>query len=95
MVDPPEQYWRIGPYLVESDSEEQVELGVWIRFLHRPLSRYLNALADHGLVLEHMVEPRPPDGFLSQNVAYEQTAEYPRLLYLRLRRSPAPTPGAR
>ncbi len=90
LVDPPEQYWRLGPYLSETETVEQVQLGVWIRFVHRPLSRYLNALADHGLVLEHMVEPRPPDGFLAKNVAYEQTAEYPRLLYLRLRRSPAP-----
>ena len=50
MVEPPEQYWRIGPYLREAETVEQVELGVWIRFLHRPLSRYLNALADAGLV---------------------------------------------
>lgn len=38
ILDPPEQYWRIGPYLVETESIEEVELGVHIRFLHRPLS---------------------------------------------------------
>ncbi len=65
-VDPPEPYWRIGPYLVEQDSVEQVEHGVFIRFVHRPLSRYLNALAEQGLVLERMVEPAPPDGFLDR-----------------------------
>ena len=48
-IDPPESYWRIGPYLVEQDSVEQVERGVFIRFLHRPLSVYLNALTDAGL----------------------------------------------
>ena len=86
-VDPPDQYWRIGPYLVEQDSVEQVEQGVFIRFVHRPLSRYLNTLAEHGLVLERMVEPAPPDGFLDRAFEYEQAAAIPRLLYLRLRRT--------
>ena len=62
VLDPPEQYWRIGPYLVEAVTIEEVELGVHIRFIHRPLSRYVNALADHGLLLERMVEPAPPPG---------------------------------
>jgi SAM-dependent methyltransferase len=85
VLDPPEQYWRVGPYLVEAESVEQVELGVWIRFLHRPLSRYLNALADHGLVLERMVEPSPPTGFLERAPEYVEAATIPRLMYLRLR----------
>ena len=86
-VDPPEQYWRIGPYLIEQDSIEQVELGVFIRFVHRPLSRYLNALAEQGLLLERMVEPAPPDGFLDRAFEYAEAWAIPRLLYLRLRRS--------
>jgi SAM-dependent methyltransferase len=86
-VDPPEQYWRVGPYLTEQSFVEQVERGVYIRFVHRPLSRYLNALADRGLVLEHMIEPRPPAGFLARAEEYVEAAEIPRLLYLRLRRS--------
>jgi len=86
-VDPPEQYWRIGPYLVEQDSIEQVEQGVFIRFVHRPLSRYLNSLAEHGLLLERMVEPAPPDGFLDRAFEYAAAAAIPRLLYLRLRRT--------
>jgi SAM-dependent methyltransferase len=84
-VDPPEQYWRIGPYLIEQDSVEQVEHGVFIRFVHRPLSRYLNTLAEHGLVLERMVEPAPPDGFLARAFEYAEASAIPRLLYLRLR----------
>lgn len=86
-VDPPEQYWRLGPYLVESDSLEQVQRGVWIRFLHRPLSRYVNAFADHGLVIERMVESSPPTRFRQLAPGYEAAAAYPRLLYLRLRRT--------
>jgi SAM-dependent methyltransferase len=85
--DPPERYWRIGAYLVEQDSIEQVEQGVFIRFVHRPLSRYLNALSEHGLVLERMLEPAPPDGFLDQAFEYAEAAAIPRLLYLRLRRT--------
>jgi SAM-dependent methyltransferase len=87
MVDPPEQYWRLGPYLVETETTEQVELGVWIRFIHRPMSRYVNALAANGLTIERMVEPAPPPGFLERAPGYADSAAFPRLLYLRLRKS--------
>ncbi len=87
ILDPPEQYWRIGPYLTEAETIEQVELGVYIRFIHRPLSRYVNALADHGLVLERMVEPAPPEGFVARAPEYPDAATIPRLLYLRLSRT--------
>lgn len=83
-VDPPEEYWRLGPYLTESSSMEQVEKGVWIRFVHRPMSRYINSARAAGLVLERMLEPAPPAGFLSQAREYTAAAAYPRLLYLRL-----------
>ena len=83
ILDPPEQYWRIGPYLVEDESVEEVEKGVFIPFIHRPLSRYLNALADNGLVLTRMEEPAPPPGFLARAAEYEAAATIPRLLFLR------------
>lgn len=83
MIDPPEQYWRIGPYLVETESIEEVEMGVHIRFLHRPLSRYVNAMSDHGLQLERMVEPEPPEGFLARAPEYPLARTVPRLLYMR------------
>ena len=83
MIDPPEQYWRIGPYLVETESIEEVELGVHIRFLHRPLSRYVNAMSEHGLQLERMVEPEPPEGFLARAPEYPLARTVPRLLYMR------------
>ena len=86
LLDPPEQYWRIGPYLTEQATVEEVEIGVRIRFVHRPLSRYLNALAANGLVLEWMLEPAPPPGFLALAPEYVEAATVPRLLYLRTRR---------
>ncbi len=85
-LDPPEQYWRIGPYLVEDETIEEVEKGVYIPFIHRPLSRYLNALSEAGLTLERMVEPPPPPGFLARAHEYAAAATIPRLLYLRLHR---------
>ena len=86
MVDPPEQYWRLGPYLDETETVEEVELGVWIRFIHRPMSRYVNALATNGLSIVKMFEPAPPPGFLEQGPGYAASAAFPRLMYLRLTR---------
>ncbi len=83
VLDPPEQYWRIGPYLVEDETIEEVEKGVFIPFIHRPLSRYLNALAANGLLLQRMEEPAPPAGFLARAEEYAEASTIPRLLYLR------------
>lgn len=83
MVDPPEQYWRIGPYLVETATVEEVEKDVFIRFVHRPLSRYVNALINNGLLIERMYEPSPPEGFLDRAPEYRLAHTIPRLLYLR------------
>ncbi|CAN5291415.1 hypothetical protein BH18ACT4_BH18ACT4_07080 [soil metagenome] len=82
VLDPPEQYWRIGDYLVEDETLEEVEQGVFIPFIHRPLSRYVNALADAGLVVRRMEEPSKPPGFLARASEYEAAATIPRLLLL-------------
>jgi len=86
IIDPPEQYWRIGPYLPEAVTIEEVEQDVHIRFVHRPLSRYVNALAASGLYVERMVEPAPPPGFLALAEEYAEQATVPRLLFLRARK---------
>ena len=82
VLDPPEQYWRIGPYLVEDESLEEVEKDVFIPFIHRPLSRYVNAMAAAGLVIRHMAEPAPPPGFIARAAEYADAATIPRLLFL-------------
>ncbi len=92
IIEPPEQYWRIGPYLIEQATVEEVQKGVFIRFIHRPLSRYLNALADNGLLLHEMIEPAPPEGFLAQAPQFRDAATVPRLLVLRLVKT---IPGAK
>jgi hypothetical protein len=82
ILDPPEQYWRIGPYLVEDISLEEVQKDVFIPFVHRPLSRYVNAMAEQGLLIRRMVEPAPPPGFISRAHEYADAATIPRLLFL-------------
>lgn len=83
ILDPPEQYWRIGDYLVEEETVEEVEKDVFIPFIHRPLNRYVNTLVRHGLVVTGLEEPAPPPGFLARAAEYEAAATIPRLLYLR------------
>ncbi len=82
IMEPPEQYWRIGPYLMESIESEEVARDVFLPFVHRPVSRYVNAMADHGLVLRRMHEPAPPEGFLERAAEYREAATIPRLLVL-------------
>ena len=59
---------------------------MFIRFVHRPLSRYVNAMAAAGLALERMLEPAPPPGFLARAPEYAEAATIPRLAVLAARR---------
>ena len=81
-----EQYWRIGPYLVEDVTLEELAPGVVLPFVHRPLSHYVNAMAAHGLLVERMEEPMPPERFLARAPEYRDAATIPRLLFLAARR---------
>jgi SAM-dependent methyltransferase len=78
-----EQYWRVGPYLVEDVSLEEIAPGVMLPFVHRPLSRYVNRLAEVGLLIERMEEPAPPAGFVARAPEYAESVTIPRLLVLR------------
>jgi len=77
-----EQYWRIGPYLVEDSSVEEVDKGVFVPFVHRPLSRYVNLLVDQHMLVTRMEEPAPPPGFLARAEEYTGAETIPRLLFL-------------
>ena len=85
-----EQYWRIGPYLIESNEIEEVEKNVFIPFVHRPMSRYVNAMAVNGLLVTEMAEPAPPAGFIAKAVEYDDAATIPRLLLLHATKFPLP-----
>jgi SAM-dependent methyltransferase len=84
-----EQYWRIGPYLPVDVTMEELAPGVVLPFVHRPLSQYVNAMAEHGLLIERMEEPAPPDGFLAKADEYRAASTIPRLLLLLARKLPA------
>ena len=88
ILDPPEQYWRVGPYLPEAVTVEEFDTDVAIRFVHRPLGRYLNTMIDAGLVLERFVEPAPPPGFLALAEEYKEAADIPRLALIVMCRQP-------
>src|SRR5436190_595906 len=62
ILDPPEQYWRIGHYLTEDETLEEVDKDIFLPFIHRPLGRYVNAMLTRGLALTRMEEPAPPAG---------------------------------
>jgi SAM-dependent methyltransferase len=82
-----EQYWRIGPYLVPDVTMEELSPGVVLPFVHRPLFQYVNAMAAHGLLVERMEEPMPPEGFLARAPEYRDAATIPRLLLLAARKT--------
>lgn len=85
-----ERYWRVGPYLVEDVTWEHVDAGVELPFAHRPLSRYVNPLAERDVVLVHMEEPAPHPEFLATSVDPELEGAIPRLLALRFELRPRP-----
>ena len=88
ILDPPEQYWRVGPYLPEAVTVEEFDTDVAVRFVHRPLGRYLNTMTAAGLVLEQFVEPAPPPGFLALAPEYGEAVDIPRLAVIVVRRVP-------
>jgi len=82
-----EQYWRLGPYLPDDASIEEVAPGVRLPFMHRPLGRYINVMAERGLLVEHMDEPPPSPGFVARAPEYGEAASIPRLMVLRTRKT--------
>ena len=77
-----ERYWRVGPYLTEGVTVEEVDPGVRIAFSHRPLSRYVNPVAAAGCHLIAMEEPAPLPEFLAASVDAVLEAAIPRILLL-------------
>ena len=83
-----EQYWRVGPYLRNDATIEEVAPGVNLPFMHRPLSRYVQVMGEVGLLIDDMDEPAPPPGFLDEAWEYGEASTIPRLMLLRARRVP-------
>ena len=81
-----EHYWRIGGYLDDHTEVDEVAPGVKLRFVHRPLSRYVHAMGQAGLVIDDMEEPSPPPALLDDLWDFPEAATIPRLLLLRASR---------
>jgi hypothetical protein len=81
-----EHYWRVGPYLPDDVAIDQVAPGVHLSFAHRPISRYVHAMGEVGLLVEDMVEPSPPPEVLLETGGFTTAASIPRLLLLQARR---------
>lgn len=83
-----ERYWRIGTYLREGAVVDEVAPGVAFEFIHRPVARYVNAMAAAGLPVEHMEEPAPPRALVDALWGYPEADAIPRLLAMRATRRP-------
>ncbi len=81
-----EHYWRVGAYLGDDTVVDNVAPGVDLVFIHRPLSRYVRAMGEAGLLIDDMEEPSPPAQFLADTWGYAEAATIPRVLLLRARR---------
>ena len=81
-----EQYWRVGCYLPDHFSIDEVAPGIRLPFTHRPLSRYIHAMGEVGLFVEDMVEPSPPPAVLIETGGFKDSTAIPRLMLLSARR---------
>jgi SAM-dependent methyltransferase len=87
-----EHYWRVGGYLRDDVVVDEIAPGVALRFIHRPLGRYVRALGDAGLLIDDMCEPSPPAPLLVDEWDFAEAAAIPRVLLLRARRVPVSRP---
>ncbi|HEY5155022.1 MAG TPA: class I SAM-dependent methyltransferase [Acidimicrobiales bacterium] len=82
-----ETYWRVGAYLEEARGFHEVAPGVDLLFVHRPLSRYIHAMGQAGLLIDDMVEESPPARLLADEWGFPEAATIPRVLLVRAVRS--------
>jgi len=82
-----EHYWRVGGYLDDDVVVDEVAPGVSLRFVHRPLGRYVHAIGAAGLLIDDMVEPAPPPRLLESAWDHPEAATIPRVLLVRARRA--------
>jgi SAM-dependent methyltransferase len=75
VVDSDERFWRVGSYLEDDITTEEVGPGIQLSFVHRPISRYV------------MVEPPPPPATIEETGGFPNGATIPRLLLVCARRS--------
>ena len=70
---------RIYPRNREFD---EVAPGVELLFIHRPLSRYVHAMGQAGLLVDDMVEESPPARMIAESWGFPEAATIRRVLLL-------------
>jgi SAM-dependent methyltransferase len=75
-----EMYWRVGAYLTEEREFHEVAPGVELLLVHRPLSRYVHAMGQAGLLIDDMVEDPPPARVIAETWGFAEAATIPRVL---------------
>jgi len=81
-----DQFWKVGPYLPDDVAIDEIAPGVHLQFAHRPLSRYVHAMGQAGLLIEDMVEPPPPSAVLMDTGDFPNASSIPRFMLLCARR---------
>ena len=83
-----EHYWRIGAYLHEHVEVDEVAPGVRLRFIHRPLSRYMHALGRPVCSSTTWKSPRPPPRLRETVWEFPEASTIPRIVLIHARRRP-------
>jgi SAM-dependent methyltransferase len=81
-----DHFWRIGPYLQDDVAIDEIAPDVHLEFAHRPLSRYIHAMGQAGLLIEDMLEPTPPSAVIAETGDLANATGIPRLMVLCARR---------
>jgi SAM-dependent methyltransferase len=88
VIDSDERFWRVGSYLEDDITTEEVGPGISLSFIHRPISRYVHEMGKCGLMIHDMAEPPPPPATIAATGGHLNGATIPRLLLLCAHRSP-------
>jgi len=77
-----EMYWRVGAYLTDDRRFHEVAPGVELLLIHRPLSHYVHAMGQAGLLIDDMVEEAPAPRVIAQSWGFPEAATIPRVLLI-------------
>jgi len=74
-------HWPVDDYFDEKVRNTDF-LGFTISKYHRTLTTYVQTLLQQGLVLDHLIEPKPPQEMLEENKEMQEELRRPMMLIL-------------
>jgi SAM-dependent methyltransferase len=81
-------YRRVDHYLKEREQVYQWGKGIRIRNWHRPLSAYMEAFLEAGLLLRRFLEPVPADATLKDDARFEGDFRVPDFVVMLWQKTP-------